>query len=141
LHGTMHAMHAYVPFPMIPMSTEAMSAELIASTEADALSRARTLFDRALRAVKVPAGRRHLIGRPPSDAIADTARETHSAIVVMGAVSRSGLKRVFIGNTAEQVLDQLTCDVLVVKPAGFVNRVARASRGVRLVTSPLPMPY
>jgi nucleotide-binding universal stress UspA family protein len=31
-------------------------------------------------------------------------------------MSRSGLKRIFIGNTAERVLDGLQCDVLVVKP-------------------------
>ena len=60
----------------------------------------------------------------------------------MGAVSRSGLKRVFIGNTAEKILDELPCDVLVVKPARFQNRVRRASRGMRVVPpQPLmPMP-
>jgi universal stress protein E len=35
----------------------------------------------------------------------------------MGATSRSGLKRIFIGSTAEHVLDSLQCDVLVVKAA------------------------
>ena len=56
----------------------------------------------------------------------------------MGAVSRSGLKRVFIGNTAERVLDDLPCDVLVVKPARSVSRVAARVRGVRVVpTQPL----
>ena len=44
-------------------------------------------------------------------------------IVVMGAVSRSGLKRVFIGHTAERVLDKLPCDLLIVKPPGFLSRV------------------
>jgi universal stress protein E len=33
----------------------------------------------------------------------------------MGAMSRSGLKRIFIGNTAEKVLDSLQCDVLIVR--------------------------
>jgi universal stress protein E len=37
----------------------------------------------------------------------------------MGAVSRSALERVFVGSTAELVLDRLGCDVLIVKPAGF----------------------
>jgi universal stress protein E len=37
-------------------------------------------------------------------------------LVVMGAVSRSGLKRLALGSTAERVLDFLPCDVLVVKP-------------------------
>jgi universal stress protein E len=38
-------------------------------------------------------------------------------LVVMGAVSRKGLARAFIGNTAEEVLDRLGCDLLIVKPS------------------------
>ena len=64
-----------------------------------------------------------------------------AAIVVMGAVSRSGLRRAFIGNTAERVLDRLPCDVLVVKPPRFKSAVARARRGVRIVDIPPPPPY
>jgi universal stress protein E len=37
----------------------------------------------------------------------------------MGAVSRSGLKGLFLGNTAEDVLDRLHCDLVIVKPTGF----------------------
>ena len=37
----------------------------------------------------------------------------------MGAVSRSGLQRIFIGSTAERVLDRLPCDLIVVKRPGF----------------------
>jgi universal stress protein E len=54
--------------------------------------------------------------------------------VVAGAVSRSGLKRAFIGNTAERLLDDLPCDLLIVKPAQFPSAVARTPRGARLVT-------
>ena len=39
-----------------------------------------------------------------------------ASTVIMGAVSRSRLDRMLIGNTAEKVLDKLECDVLVVKP-------------------------
>ena len=39
--------------------------------------------------------------------------------VVMGAISRSGLKGLFLGNTAEDVLDRLHCDLVIVKPEGF----------------------
>jgi universal stress protein E len=57
----------------------------------------------------------------------------------MGAVSRSGLKSIFIGNTAERVLDRLQCDLLVVKPRRFESRVPRAVRGVRIAAAaPLP---
>jgi hypothetical protein len=52
----------------------------------------------------------------------------------MGAVSRSGLKRLLIGNTAERILDELRCDILVVKPPRFRNRVPRATRGVQVLS-------
>ena len=41
--------------------------------------------------------------------------KTHGvSLMVMGALSRSGIARRFIGNTAARVLDHLPCDVLVV---------------------------
>jgi universal stress protein E len=43
----------------------------------------------------------------------------------MGAVSRRGLRRLFLGNTAEEVLDKLPCDLLIVKAAGFETSVPR----------------
>ena len=42
--------------------------------------------------------------------------EVDAAVVVMGAISRSAIDRVFVGSTAERLLDELMCDVLVVKP-------------------------
>jgi len=66
---------------------------------------------------------------PFINAIEVTARKYNSAIVVMGALSRSGLKRFFIGNTAESLLDSLPCDVLIVKPDGFSSPVQRRRRG------------
>lgn len=43
------------------------------------------------------------------------AREVDASLVVMGALARWGIKRAVIGSTAERVLDQLPCDVLVVR--------------------------
>jgi len=54
----------------------------------------------------------------------------------MGAISRSGIKRLVLGNVAEQVLDALPCDVLVVKPANFKARVGKKGRGVQLIPTP-----
>ena len=53
-------------------------------------------------------------------------------MVVMGAISRPGYKRLLIGNTAERILDDLTCDIMVIKPPNFRSGVLRASRGARL---------
>jgi nucleotide-binding universal stress UspA family protein len=44
-------------------------------------------------------------------------------LIVMGTVCRTGLPGLFIGNTAESVLQQVDCSVLTVKPEGFVSPV------------------
>jgi len=53
--------------------------------------------------------------------LAEEAERVRADIVVMGAVSRSRLQRIFVGNTAERVLDHLPCDVLIVKPTEFAS--------------------
>jgi universal stress protein E len=46
-----------------------------------------------------------------------------ASLLVMGAVSRSRLQEIFLGSTAERVLDRIGCDVLVVKPADFAEKL------------------
>jgi universal stress protein E len=132
LGGTLHAVHAYSPTPIRLFQDLTTPDDTIARMDMEVAAQAKKGLDRALRFVEIPHARRHLVGRHPIDAIAQTARKTHSSIVVMGAISRSGLKRLFIGNTAESLLDQLLCDVLIVKPAHFAARVQRRRRGVPL---------
>lgn len=49
--------------------------------------------------------------------------------VVMGTVARTGIAGFFIGNTAETVLNRVSCSVLTVKPRGFVSPVTMAGDG------------
>ncbi len=51
------------------------------------------------------------------------AENIGAALIVMGAVSRSRLQEVFVGSTAERVLDRIGCDVLVVKPGDFTEKL------------------
>ena len=84
------------------------------------------------------SGRRcHLRAGVPIDELPELARELGAGIVVMGAVSRSGLRRLFIGSTAERVLDRLKCDVLIVKPEGFRTSVPRRALSRPVVLPPL----
>ncbi|HKX58526.1 MAG TPA: universal stress protein [Steroidobacteraceae bacterium] len=137
LRGTLHAMHAYVP-EMSPQVV-GVSPHVIARIARNSEASARLAFERALRTVQVPPSRRHRPWGPPTEAIPRAARGLRAQIVVMGAVSRSGLKRIVIGNTAERILGDLACDVLVVKPQRFVTQVSRSRRGVRFrVTNGLP---
>jgi universal stress protein E len=52
----------------------------------------------------------------PESAIPQTAEEIKAQIVVLGTVGRTGLSALFLGNTAEQVLAKLSCEVLALKP-------------------------
>ena len=70
----------------------------------------------------------------PASRLPRFAKRCRADVVVMGAVSRSGLTRLFIGNTAERVIDKLDCDVLIVKPRRFATPVQR--RPPRLPPSP-----
>lgn len=63
---------------------------------------------------------------PQGDAqkmIATLATGLQADLVVMGTVVRTGVSGFIIGNTAEAILDQLECSVLVSKPPGFVTPV------------------
>jgi universal stress protein E len=135
LRGSLHAVYAYPRFP-VSVSPDGIAPAVLESLQAEAERSARLLFQRALRPMRIPHSRQHLIPRPPISAIAEAARDSGCAIVVMGAVSRSGYKRLLIGNTAERLLDDLHCDILVVKPAKkpakFANQVPQQSRGARL---------
>jgi universal stress protein E len=137
LRGTLHAVHAYLPLPLYVGTGLAANVEVVTEIEETAAVRAKKQFERALKTAHIPRARRHLIEQSALRAIPTVARRIGSSIVVMGAISRSGLKRVFIGNTAERVLDDLSCDVLVVKPRGFKSPVPRAIRGARVVATGL----
>ena len=51
------------------------------------------------------------------------AKEMEVELIVMGTVSRTGVAGLLIGNTAEQVLRQVNCSVLTVKPEDFITPV------------------
>ncbi|MES9946802.1 MAG: universal stress protein [Candidatus Thiodiazotropha sp.] len=55
--------------------------------------------------------------------IPELTKELQVDCVVMGTVARTGIPGLFIGNTAETILDQLECSVLAIKPPGFVSPV------------------
>jgi universal stress protein E len=79
----------------------------------------------------------HLVQGRPNEVIPAHAKRERSAIVAMGVVSRSGLKRFFIGNTAEFVMDAVSADILVVKPPDFESRIPRSGRGVQILSMPI----
>jgi nucleotide-binding universal stress UspA family protein len=67
--------------------------------------------------------RLHFLKGDPAALITDLAAEHRIDLIVMGTVCRTGVAGFFIGNTAENVLQQADCSVLTVKPEGFVSPV------------------
>jgi universal stress protein E len=133
--------HAFDPLPPSVANARFMNSRIAADIRAQAQAVSKRAFGRLMGGSAVPESRRHLVAQLPYGAIQQVAQKAHADIVVMGAISRSGLRRLLIGNTAERVLNEMPCDVLVVKPRGFRSHVARARRGARVVANPMFLPY
>lgn len=125
LKGTVHTFHAYMPLVAIAPGGTSMPAMMSPEIEEAHSEHVEKVFRSASERASVPPARRHLHMGITGDELAAVVKKIGAGIVVMGAVSRSGLRRAFIGNTAERVLDEIPCDVLVVKPAAFKTQVAR----------------
>jgi universal stress protein E len=60
----------------------------------------------------------------PETVIEQVAQEIDAELVILGTVGRTGISAALIGNTAEHVIDQLNCDVLALKPDGYISPLA-----------------
>jgi universal stress protein E len=110
LRGQLHVFHSYgTPFGA-PLPPE--SVQLIADEH-------RAAMKRFLDAHAALEGRPHLYEGTAHESLQKAAAEHAADFVVMGAIARSGLKRLFIGSTAERVLDRLPCDLVIIKPLDF----------------------
>jgi universal stress protein E len=137
LRGELHALHALLPpMPVAPAMPDGPLIDL--ATERDELTAiAQRSLARAVDGFDIKRSHCHLVEGRPNEVIPRTAKRERCAILAMGVVSRSGLKRFFIGNTAEFVMDAVTADILVVKPADFQSRVPRTGRGVQIISMPI----
>jgi universal stress protein E len=122
--------HAY-NFPVTPPAIDgaieaywALSDRERASYEAMLRDQLRRLAERT----RIPEANRIVAQGDPAWVLPGLVRKHSASVVVMGAVSRSAVQRVFVGHTAERLVDRLACDVLVVKPRGFTTRVTPRPR-------------
>lgn len=130
LEGELHAAHAFLPLAMVVPSAAPMPTPTWVPQEAAEAHRRRIglAFDRAASRGRVPPEHRHLLEGSAVSELERLTRRLRAGMLVIGAVSRSGLRRIFIGGTAERLLDHVSCDVLVVKPEGFRSPVPRTAR-------------
>jgi len=130
LHGTLHLFHAYMPLVTAAPAPVGTAPLMLLPPEAEQAHGAEVarVIGQLAKSADIPPARRHIQMGEVSTQLAAVSRRTRAGVVVMGAVSRSAILRLFIGNMAERVLDKLTCDVLVVKPRGFKSGIATARR-------------
>jgi universal stress protein E len=130
LGGTLHLFHAYMPLTIVAPGPAGQPLALAPSAELEDMhtESVANVFDTFAEKAGVPPSRRHLHMGEVTSELESVVKRTKAGIVVMGAVSRSRLRRIFIGNTAEAALDRLSCDLLVVKPRRFVTEVPKRTR-------------
>ncbi len=64
----------------------------------------------------------HINGRA-DDEIPRCAATLAIDILVMGTIARTGIEGLVMGNTAENILQSLSCSLVALKPAGFVSPI------------------
>lgn len=128
--ASVHVVHAYEYLPNIaPLGAEAVLAdgEVFEAVREDH----RAAFLDFGKKHGVPEDRMHLLEGKPANVIGELAEYINADLVVLGTVHRSGLKRVIMGSTAEEILDNIHSDVMVLKPPGFVDALRKELADVR----------
>jgi universal stress protein E len=140
-HVSLHSVHAYQPLTDFVGGSAFAPVAIPVSVrdEGAQTTMIRRHFKAFNTAHRIAPRQSHLEMGDPMYVLPTVARSVKAQMVVMGAVARSRIDRLFLGSTAEQVLDALPCDVLMVKPktsgqrsASVANarRVGRRGRGI-----------
>lgn len=124
LGGELHLLYVYLPASVIATAVSSgaptpvpVSAQELAKEE----EQKRKMLQGLIKEYRVADENVHLKVGGPAQVLPRMAGAMRADIMAMGAISRSGLKRVFIGSTAEDVLEHLPCDALIVKPPDFAS--------------------
>lgn len=126
LNGELHVFHAFDVTPALATPMDSMAMPLPIREITDAMRARHTEAVHELTdAHGIARECVHVREGSTRERIVEITTELRSDVVVMGAVSRRGLERLFLGNTAEAVLEKVQCDLLIVKPAGFETSVPR----------------
>ena len=130
LGGAVHAVHAFDVAPDIAAAGTSIVSVSSMNVD-DIIEKAKVVHTAALAELTIrftiPDDQVHMQTGKAVELLPYMARELYAKLVVMGAVNRGRLEQVVIGSTAERVLDHLPCDVLIIKPAGFVSPITLES--------------
>jgi len=104
-------------------ATLAMMPEALGSTPeeyaGDLMHQLRASVLRLLENRAIPSAHVRLAEGRPEKELPRLVSDLDIDLLVTGSISRSRIEQVFVGGTAERLLDHVSCDLLVVKPPGF----------------------
>lgn len=117
LGAPIHVVYAFAPAVIAgrAAATDPLAYEISHDRYEELLARAQGIAE----AHGIAADNVHLREGAPELAVSQYAEEVNANVIVLGTVARSGAAGLFIGNTAEGVLERTTSDVFVVKLPGF----------------------
>jgi len=120
-HTEVHLVGAY---PITPINIAIELPDFDPSVYNDAIRGQHLVAMKALRQkFSIREEFTHVAKGLPEEVIPDIAGQLSAGIVVLGTIGRTGLSAAFLGNTAEQVIDHLRCDLLAIKPDDFNSPV------------------
>ena len=70
----------------------------------------------------------HVVRGSVAESVPELARKLPAQILAMGIISRRWLERFAIGDTAETLIRDVPCDLLLIKPEGFRLRLGRTRK-------------
>ena len=126
VNGDVHAFHSYDP--RIAVATATANAYIPVSLPFDEIEQQmhedhEKRFNEITEFHKIDAEHAHLVAGLAHEELPLIAEKLAADVVVMGAVARNRWKRLFIGATAERTLEDLPCDLLIIKPDWFQTPV------------------
>lgn len=123
--GELHIIHAWHLFGERYVRSTGMTDEKVQEAKALEKMQHKKRFDTLLSRADVSDLKlhQHLVEGDPDKCIPQLVVERGIDLLVMGTVCRTGIAGFLIGNTAEEVLDQVDCSVLTLKPDRFVTPI------------------
>jgi universal stress protein E len=126
VQGEVHAFHSYDP--RMAIATTTANDYIPVSLPLDEIEEQmhkdhQKGFRKITKSHMIDTDKAHLVAGLTHEELPAIADKLDADVVVMGAVARNRLQRLFIGSTAERTLEHLPCDLLIVKPDWFQTPV------------------
>lgn len=119
-NATLDLVHVF-PFRREDSGTSAKLDEVVDEVRTED----RRIYNEFAERYSVPRDRRVLLGGSPAVEILNHAQAHSIDLLVLGSEYRGAWDRFLLGSTAESLISQAGCDLLLVRPEGFARQLAK----------------